>query len=413
MITEQETRGRSRLTAGLIVIILVLGAGLVYFAGFGPQANSNNSTVSSLQSTVSSLESTSSQLQSQLAAADAAAGNASISGINPEAIYSADNRSVVVIQGSALVTTATLFGSTTTVETVLGSGFAVSYSGSDYVVTNYHVVNGFTNMTVTFSDGNAYPLTVVGTDAYSDLAVVSVKSAPASEFTPLQIISSSGVVVGQPIVVIGNPYGLASSMTFGIISQLGRTIQEATTNDFSISGVIQFSAPINPGNSGGPLLDKNGEVLGITTAVVNGSQGVGFAIPSSTILRELPSLITTGTYSGHPYLGITGADMNYQLAQASGTNVTYGVLIESVIAGGPASKGGLVAGTKTVTVDGSQYLVGGDIIVSINGARIVNQDALATYLEQNTSAGQTIQLGVLLSGHLTTVSLTLGTRPAP
>jgi S1-C subfamily serine protease len=362
---------------------------------------------------VSSLESTNSQLQSQLAAADAVAGNASISGINPESIYSADNRSVVVIQGSALVTTATLFGSTTTVETVLGSGFVVSYSGSDYIVTNYHVVNGFTNMTVTFSDGNAYPLTVVGTDPYSDLAVVSVKSAPASEFTPLQIISSSGVVVGQPIVVIGNPYGLASSMTFGIISQLGRTIQEATTNNFSISGVIQFSAPINPGNSGGPLLDKNGEVLGITTAVVNGSQGVGFAIPSSTILRELPSLITTGTYSGHPYLGITGADMNYQLAQASGTNVTYGVLIESVIAGGPAGKAGLVAGTKTVTVDGSQYLVGGDVIVSINGARIVNQDALATYLEQNTSAGQTIQLGVILSGHLTTVSLTLGTRPAP
>jgi S1-C subfamily serine protease len=413
MITEQEPRGHGKLIAGLVVIILVLGSGLVYFAGFGQQTGSNGSTISSLQSTVSSLQSTNSQLQSQLASADAAAGNASISGINPEGIYSADNRSIVVIQGSALVTTATLFGSTTSVETVLGSGFVVSYSGSDYIVTNYHVVNGFTNMTVTFSNGDAYPLTVVGTDPYSDLAVVSVKTAPASEFTPLQIISSSGVVVGQPVVVIGNPYGLASSMTFGIVSQLGRTIQEATTNNFSISGVIQFSAPINPGNSGGPLLDKNGEVLGITTAVVNGSQGVGFAIPSSTILRELPSLIDTGTYSGHPYLGITGADMNYQLAQASGTNVTYGVLIESVIAGGPASKAGLVAGTKTVTVDGSQYLVGGDIIVSINGARIVNQDALATYLEQNTSAGQTVQLGVILSGHLTTVALTLGTRPAP
>ena len=215
------------------------------------------------------------------------------------------------------------------------------------------------------------------------------------------------------MVVIGNPYGLANSMTFGIVSQLGRTIQEATTGNFSISGVIQFSAPINPGNSGGPLLDSSGTIIGITTAVVNGSQGLGFAIPSSTILRELPSLITTGTYAAHPYLGITGADMNYQLALASNTNVTYGVLIESVIAGGPASKAGLVAGTKPVTVDGSQYLVGGDIIVSINGVRIVNEDALSTYLEQNTSAGQTIQVGVISSGHLTTMSLTLGTRPAP
>ena len=311
------------------------------------------------------------------------------------------------------MTTNTYFGPQSSVETVLGSGFVVSYSGSFYIVTNYHVVNGFTNMTVTFSDGNAYPLKVVGTDPYSDLAVVSVSTAPASEYTPLQIIPSSGVVVGEPVVVIGNPYGLANSMTFGIVSQLGRTIQEATTGNFSISGVIQFSAPINPGNSGGPLLDSSGSIIGITTAVVNGSQGLGFAIPSSTILRELPSLISTGTYSAHPYLGITGADMNYQLALASNTNVTYGVLIESVIAGGPASKAGLVAGTKPVTVDGSQYLVGGDIIVSINGAKVVNEDALSTYLEQNTSAGQTIQVGVISSGHLTTMSLTLGTRPAP
>jgi S1-C subfamily serine protease len=413
MITEKEPRSHRTLIAGIVILVLVLGSGLVYLSAVGPTASPSGSSISSLQSTISSLESTNSALQSQVAALGTVAGNSSISGINPEAIYSADNRSVVIIQGSALVTTSTLFGSTSSVETVLGSGFVISYSGSLYIVTNYHVVNGFTNMTVTFSDGDAYPLTVVGTDAYSDLAVVSAPSAPTSEFTPLQVISSAGVVVGQPVVVIGNPYGLASSMTFGIVSQLGRTIQEATTNDFSISGVIQFSAPINPGNSGGPLLDKNGDVIGITTAVVNGSQGLGFAIPSSTILRELPSLISSGTYGAHPYLGITGADMNYQLAQASGTNVTYGVLLESVISGGPASKAGLVAGTKTVTVDGSQYLVGGDIIVSINGARIVNQDALATYLEQNTSAGQTIQLGIIRSGHLMTVSLTLGTRPPP
>jgi len=412
MITEKQSHGRRNLIAG-VILVLVVGSGLIYFVGSGQTTGATGSSISSLQSSVSSLQSTNSALQSQLSSLEATSGNTSLTGINPEAIYSTDNRSIVTIQGSALVTTNTIFGPVSSVETVLGSGFVISYSGTYYIVTNFHVVNGFTNMTVTFSDGNAYPLKVVGTDPYSDLAVVSVSTAPTSEYVPLQIISSSGVVVGEPVVVIGNPYGLANSMTFGIVSQLGRTIQEATTGNFSISGVIQFSAPINPGNSGGPLLDKSGNVIGITTAVVNGSQGLGFAIPSSTILRELQSLIGTGTYSAHPYLGITGADMNYQLALASNTNVTYGVLIESVISGGPASKAGLVAGTQTVTVDGSQYLVGGDIIVSINGAKIVNEDALSTYLEQNTSAGQTIQIGVISSGHPSTVSLTLGTRPAP
>jgi S1-C subfamily serine protease len=279
-------------------------------------------------------------------------------------------------------------------------------------VTNYHVINGVSNLTVTFSDGNAYPATVIGTDPYSDIAIVTV-SAPASEFTPLQIISSSGIVVGQPVVAIGNPYGLSGSMTFGIISQLGRTIQEATTGEFSISGIIQFSAPINPGNSGGPLLNANGMVIGITTATVNGSQGLGFAIPSSTILEEMPSLISTGHYDMHSYLGISGVDMNYQLAEASGTSVTYGVLVESVVSGGPAATAGLKVGSKTVTIAGEQYIVGGDIIVSINGTRIINQDALSTYLQQNTISGQTVQIGIIRAGAPMTLTLVLGQRPPP
>lgn len=408
---KQSHHGRNVVI--IIVAVLLAGSGLIYLGDLGRTNGAAGSTISALQSSISSLESTSSALQSQLAGLSASSVNASISGINPEQIYAADNRSVVIIQGSALVTTQSLLGPESTFETVLGSGFVISYSGAYYIVTNYHVVNGFTNMTVTFSDGDAYPLRVVGTDAYSDLAIVNAPTAPASEFTALQITTSSGVEIGQPVVVIGNPYGLASSMTYGIVSQLGRTIQEATTGNFSISGVIQFSAPINPGNSGGPLLNADGMVIGITTATVNGSQGVGFAIPSDTITRELQSLITTGTYATHPYLGIEGVDMNYQLAQASGTDVTYGVLIESVISGSPASNAGLVGGTKTVTIDGSEYLVGGDIIVSINGARIINSDALSTYLEQNTSVGQTVQLGLIRSGHLVTVDVTLGQRPPP
>jgi S1-C subfamily serine protease len=414
---QRVSSGGRRITVVLVVLVLILGAAVVYFADAATTAHADTSsaTISSLQSSVSSLQGTNSLLQSELDALSSTStgNNSSVSGsINAEKIYAADNASVVTIQGDELVTGSGLFGSGSEVETILGSGFVILYSGQYYIVTNNHVVDGVSNMTVTFSDGDAYPLKVVGTDPYSDLAVVTVPSAPASEFVPLTLISSAGVLVGQPVVVIGNPYGLSGSITFGIVSQLGRTIEEATTNGFSISDIIQFSAPINPGNSGGPLLDESGDVLGITTATVNGSEGIGFAIPSSTIIKELPSLISTGQYNDHSYLGIDTTDMNYQLAQDSNTNVTYGVLIEEVVSGGPAANAGLKAGTTTVTVDGTQYLVGGDIITSINGTKIVNGDALSSYLEEYTASGQTVQVGIIRSGQMMTVDVTLGTRPA-
>jgi S1-C subfamily serine protease len=152
-------------------------------------------------------------------------------------------------------------------------------------------------------------------------------------------------------------------------------------------------------------------VVGITTAVVGGSQGVGFAIPSTAILRELPSLISTGKYELHPYIGIGGADMNYQLSQVTGTNVTYGVLVENVVAGGPAEKAGFKGGVRTAQVEGQQYSIGGDIIVSINGTRIVNQDALSSYLQDRSIAGQAVEMGVVRSGTLTMVQVVLGARP--
>jgi S1-C subfamily serine protease len=399
----------------LVVLVLILGAAVVYFAdATTTHTDTSSATISSLQSSVSSLQGTNSLLQSQLAAlSSTTTGNVSVSGsIDAEHIYAVDNASVVTIQGDELVAGSGLFGTGTQVETILGSGFVISYLNQYYIVTNNHVVDGVSNMTVTFSDGDSYPLKVVGTDPYSDLAVVTAPSAPSSEFVPLQLVSSDNILVGQPVVVIGNPYGLSGSITFGIVSQLGRTIEEATTNGFSISDIIQFSAPINPGNSGGPLLNENGNVLGITTATVNGSEGIGFAIPSSTILKELPSLISTGAYGEHAYLGIDTTDMNYQLAEDSNTSVTYGVLVEQLVSGGPAANAGLKAGTTAVTVDGAQYLVGGDIIVSINGTKIVNGDALSSYLEEYTVAGQMVHLGIIRSGQMMTVEVTLGTRPA-
>ncbi len=412
-IPEEKTSSR-KVTLVLLVIALFLGSGLIYFAearNNNTSSNADSSTISNLETSISSLESTNSELQSQLASLTSQpSGNGTGSeSINAEQIYAAANASVVTIEGTELVSDSTQSG----VETVLGSGFAISYLNQYYIVTNNHVVDGVSNMTVTFSDGDSYPLKVVGTDVYSDLAVVSVPTAPTSEFVPLEVISSDNLVIGQPVVAIGNPYGLSGSITFGIISQLGGTIQESTTNGFAISDIIQFSAPINPGNSGGPLFDAAGYVVGITTATVNGSQGIGFAIPSSTILKELPSLISNGTYDQHSYLGIETSDMNYQLAQDSGTNITYGVLIEDVVSGGPAAKAGLRAGTTTVTVDGAQYLVGGDVIISVNGTKIINGNALSSYLEEYTVSGQTVQLGIIRSGQEMTVDVTLGTRPPP
>ena len=314
-------------------------------------------------------------------------------------IYANSSRSVVTIQGDGAN------------QTVLGSGFVIRYANSDYIVTNFHVVDGMANLTVTFWDGNAYATKVIGSDGYEDTAILVVP-APSDEFYPLQLGSSSSLSVGDPVAAIGNPYGLSGSITVGIVGQLGRTIQsDATAGGYAIADVIQFSAPINPRNSGGPLLNAADFVVGVTTAHVIGSEGLGFAIPSNTIARELASLVKTGTYAKHPYLGIAATDMNYQLSQVTQATVTYGVLIEKSVSNGPASLAGVKGGTNLVTIAGQQYLTGGDIIISINGVRIVNNDALSTYLERYALPGETVQVGIIRDGKFISVQVTLGTRP--
>ncbi|TMP96944.1 MAG: PDZ domain-containing protein [Thaumarchaeota archaeon] len=401
-------RGLGR-TLAVVSILLVVTAAATAYSYYLFQQQSTQ--VSQLQQLVSNLESRNTQLQQELNSG-VTPNNASVLSLDPVSIYRSANRSIVTIQGNQVTTVNTFFGPQQSVQPVLGSGFVIQDTGSYYIVTNFHVLSGDVNLTVTFWNGNSYVGKVVGTDPYSDLGVVSV-TAPPSQLFPIQIASSSSLQVGQPIVAIGNPFGLAGSMTFGIVSQVGRTIQDPVAGNFSIASAIQFSAPINPGNSGGALLNSRGEVVGITTAVVNGAQGVGFAIPSDTIVRELPSLIITGKYNLHPYLGIGSADMSYALAQKQGTNVTYGALIEQVVPGGPASRAGLRAGNTMVALEGTQYVIGGDIIVSLNRTKIVNTDALSTYLEGHALAGQTIQVGIIRGGSFQTVSVVLGTRPPP
>jgi len=293
---------------------------------------------------------------------------------------------------------------------VQGSGFVYNFTGRMVIITNYHVVSNAINITVTFLNGNGYIASLLGSDPYADLAVLYA-DAPQNEYVPLEIVSSSTLKVGDPVIAVGNPYGLAGSMTTGIVSAMGRTITEETTGAYTIANVIQTTAPLNPGNSGGPLLNYKGQVVGITTAIVSDSQGVGFAIPSNTILREIKSLITEGSYNQHPWLGVSGRDMTYEIAKVIGINVTYGFLITQVTSRGPADKAGLRGGSKQVSIAGERVTIGGDVIIAVNGMRITSIDDLSTYLEEYTSPGQTINVTIVRNTQTMTIPVLLEPRP--
>jgi S1-C subfamily serine protease len=396
----------SQKIAVVLIVSVVVLASLTAYSSYVVLLE--NSRITQLQGLSSDLQARNIELEDLLSSQAPLAGNTSF-GVSPVAIYDSANRSVVTVQSTQVSTVQTFFGAQTSTSSVLGSGFVVNYSNAYYIITNFHVVDSTVNTTVAFWDGDSYPARVVGSDPLSDIAVIETH-ASASDLHPLVFASSSSLRVGQVVMAIGSPFGLSGSITYGIVSQLGRSIQyQSTSQAISVADVIQFSAPINPGNSGGPLFDAGGRVVGITTASASGSQGVGFAIPSDTIPRELPSIIRTGGYHDHPAIGIEAVDMNYQLAQASGANVTYGVLIEKTVSGEPAAKAGLRGGQQAVTINGQQYLVGGDIIVSVNGSRIMNYDALSTYLERSVIPGETIQVGIIRTGTFQQVQVTVGT----
>lgn len=281
---------------------------------------------------------------------------------------------------------------------VQGSGFVYNFTNTMVVITNNHVVHGTTSVSVTFSNGNGYAANVTGTDPYADLAVLTV-DAPASEFLPLEIVGSSMLRVGDPVVAIGNPYGLVGSLTTGVVSALGRTIsEEEYIGAYSIANIIQTSTPINPGNSGGPLLNFDGNVIGITTAIVADSQGLGFAVPSNTILKEIYGLVVNRGYEAHSYLGVSGSDMDYERAQDLEVNVTYGWWIASVVSGGPAATAGLRSN---------------DVIVGINGTRMRNGDEMLSFLEEYTLPNQNVTLRIVRGTQVLDIQVHLGQRPPP
>ncbi|MDP1713648.1 MAG: trypsin-like peptidase domain-containing protein [Anaerolineales bacterium] len=300
-----------------------------------------------------------------------------------------------------------------------GSGFV--YDKNGHIVTNEHVIEGAKNVEVRFNSGFMAYGTVIGIDLDSDLAIIKV-DAPAEELFPLSLGDSDSLKVGQTVVAIGNPFGLESTMTMGIISALGRILDSARTtpdgNPFSAGGIIQTDAAINPGNSGGPLFNINGEVIGINRAIrttnftesgdpVN--SGIGFAISINIVKRVAPVLIETGKYD-YPFLGISSMDaLSLEMVNALGLSQYTGAYVTSVVPGGPADKAGIKAGSTPTNIP--RLLGGGDLIIAIDGRETRSFDEMLAYLITNKSPGDTVVLTVLRGTEKVDVTVTLGKRP--
>lgn len=288
-----------------------------------------------------------------------------------------------------------------------GSGFV--YDRDGHIITNNHVIEGAAEISVTFTSGSITKATIIGADSYSDIAIIKV-DLPSETLHPVVLGNSTALIIGEPVVAIGNPFGLTDTITAGIVSQVGREL--SAPGGYKIVDVIQLDAAINPGNSGGPLVNMMGEVIGMNTAIVSESTGVGFAIPSDTIKRELPSLLANGKYA-HSWLGISGTDVNPDIAEAIGLNYTYGILITDLVTGGPAETAGLRGGDKTKRIGGILYKVGGDVVVGLDGVRTRNLNDLSVYLERNTKPGDKITLTIVRSDQKLAKEVILGERPPP
>ena len=291
----------------------------------------------------------------------------------------------------------------------LGSGFVFDDLG--HIITNAHVVESASNVTITFLDGSQYNAQIIGVDRFTDIAVIKVDEK-ARYLHPLQMGNSSTLKVGEQVAAIGNPFGLSGSMTSGIVSQIGRLLPSQDTG-FSIPNVIQTDAAINPGNSGGPLLNMWGQVMGINTAIQSGtgtSAGIGFAVPSNTISKVVPVLIKEGKYS-HPWIGISGKDIDPKLADVRNLDQSKGFLIVTVVPSSPAEMAGLKGVTEIEVINDKEYPKDGDIIVSVDGKEVRKISDILIHLQEEKSVGDEMILGILRDGELMHVTLTLIERP--
>jgi S1-C subfamily serine protease len=301
----------------------------------------------------------------------------------------------------------------------MGSGFVFDSNG--HIVTNQHVVDGVSEVEVSFTSGFKAYGTVIGADVDADIAVIKV-DAPADQIYPLAIGDSSQLQVGQSVVAIGNPFGLNGTMTVGIVSGLGRTQFAHASPEggfFSTADIIQTDAAINPGNSGGPLFNMNGEVVGVNRSILTGNfnettgnavnSGVGFSISINLAKRVAQGLIETGGYE-YPYLGISSRDdLSLAEIEALGLTTYNGAYVATVTEGGPADQAGIRGGTTPTSLP--TVNAGGDVITAIDGVPVGNFDQLISYLVANKSPGETVTLTVLRDGETLDLPVTLGERP--
>jgi S1-C subfamily serine protease len=293
-----------------------------------------------------------------------------------------------------------------------GTGSGFFYDRQGHIVTNYHVVADAEELQVTLADGRTLPATIIGTDPSNDLAVIRVDLPP--EAVPVVPIGdSTRLRIGQFVVAIGNPFGLERTLTFGVVSSLGRVIE--SPNERFIGEVIQTDAPINPGNSGGPLLDLSGAVVGVNSAILSPSgtnAGIGFAISARTVQRVVPALIREGRYP-HPSLGVSVLELTPQrvpILERAGMRVPVerGLLVVDLTPDGPAARAGIRGAARVVRVGNLNVPVGGDIITAINGRPIATRQDLIVYLETETRVGETVQVAIVRDGRAQTVAVTLG-----
>lgn len=320
----------------------------------------------------------------------------------------------------------------------LGSGFV--YDDTGHIITNNHVVTAGDsannasggNVSVTFQNGKIYRAKVVGTDPFSDIAVLQLQNLSKEKLVPLVFDDSSKLRIGDHVVAIGNPFGLSGSMTEGIVSGLGRLIPASQGPElpdlnpnpnqqfvptpqasFSIPEIIQTDAAINPGNSGGPLLDLRGNVIGMNTAIFSTTgvySGIGFAIPSNTIKKLVPILISEHSFK-HPWIGISGTDITPDIAAALKVNQSTGFLVIDITPNSPAAKAGIRGGDKQVEVNGRPIKLGGDIIKAIDNQTVTKIDDILVYLEEHKKVGDTINMTVLRAGKPQEIPMVLGERP--
>jgi len=288
-----------------------------------------------------------------------------------------------------------------------GSGAVIDSKG--YILTNNHVIKDARRIEVTLADGSKWPGRLVGTDPDNDLAVIRIE-APAEKLKPIPLGSSSDLQVGQKVLAIGNPFGLGETLTTGIISSLGRSIR--SESGFLMEDLIQTDAAITPGNSGGPLLDSEGRIIGINTAIFSpsgGSVGIGFAIPVDAARRILPDLLEKG-YVAHAWMGVSLFPLTPGLAKALDLPVSRGALVVEVMKGGPADKAGLRGGTKMVQVGNAMLPVGGDVITAMNGEAVNSSEDLVRRLRKH-KPGDQVRLKILRERRSEEVTLSLGERP--